>query len=87
MSNFHQPEQTIKDKLLRAIEYGEKMALNTFYDDKDLHDCLFALGNTYRRVLDGEDIKILEVQKLLDRFYAIDPEFIKMIDDAQSTTS
>ncbi len=86
MSNYRQPNEIVIEKLLKAIGYAEKMALSTVFDDTDLKECLFSMGDYYRKLIDGDNVQISEVEKLLKRFYEIDPEFIKLIDESESKT-
>lgn len=68
-----------KQEVLEALEFAEKMALVTIYDDDSLHKSLFELGELYKRICDGEFVKESKVKKVLEKFYAIDPDMIAIM--------
>lgn len=69
-----------KEDLLQAIEYAETMALHTIEEDPKLKETLFAMGQAYKNPNVTEE----SIKKLLKKFYSIDPEFIRMIKNAET---
>lgn len=69
----------LKEKLLEALEFAEKMALSTVFNDTKLKKSLFTLGSFYKNICDGKSVNEKAVQKAIDDFYKIDPDMIEIM--------